>query len=169
MTALCPPPIRPADQIEGGYAGPSICDCWYSFHPNAVMSGQTEPQNPIYRAGDCADPDDGNEACYIAKDMCAKYAWPGGYTVVHYVDMHLDFLRRGEMRCLCADCASKAKRDARLKIGDFSGPYPFVLKRIESFTYDEGSPIECEGDGCENVMESSYGDPDDDVDSSDDE
>lgn len=67
MDNHCSPLLLPADLIEANYTGPSVCDCWYAFHPEAVKLGQMDPVNPTYAAGDCPDLD--VEACFAREDM----------------------------------------------------------------------------------------------------
>jgi hypothetical protein len=62
------------------------------------------------------------------------YAWPGGYTLVYYAE---------DGSTYCADCASQTDAEPPIVACD---------------TYDEGPALYC--DGCNAVLESSYGDPD---------
>jgi hypothetical protein len=76
-------------------------------------------------------------------DACA---WPGGYTL-EYVTACGDVL--------CADCATKAMRSERICREPRNGFLPIAYG-----TYDEGPTVNCADCNC--MIESSYGDPDDD-------
>lgn len=72
-------------------------------------------------------------------DAFPPYAWPGGYTITYFTD---------DGSTLCAACA----REAVLANGE----------TVSADTYDEGPTVQC--DGCNAVLESSYGDPDEEED-----
>jgi hypothetical protein len=69
------------------------------------------------------------------------FAWPGGYTLVYMTHDGCD---------LCADCATK-------ELDDPDGVDPVISGDI----YWEGPDMTC--DECSRVIESSYGDPDEDA------
>jgi len=75
------------------------------------------------------------------------FTFPGGYTCIYLT-------RQGDV--LCADCADTNLfgEDADKYSQDFDDPV------IAYDTYDEGPPLCC--DGCSRLIESSYGDPDQD-------
>ena len=73
----------------------------------------------------------------VYDETFSPYAWPGGYTII-FLDV--------ENNLYCADCAKKA----------------YIMEGIELIagTYDEGPDMHC--DECNAILESSYGDPDQD-------
>ena len=72
------------------------------------------------------------------------YAWPGGYTLL-YLDR--------ENSTLCADCATTSADDPD-EVPQF--------KPVACDVYYEGPNLYC--DQCNAVIESAYGDPDEDED-----
>lgn len=72
----------------------------------------------------------------------AAYVWPGGYPIV-YVDPE------DESEGLCADTVREMIS---------AGEWP-ANRSVGSYTHYEGAPVECT---CGKMIESAYGDPDDD-------
>lgn len=87
------------------------------------------------------------------------YAWPGGYTIVYYY-----FDERGHAGGIfCAKCAGKLRDEKRFEgehvdITQYHRFHQNLRNVIIAETYDEGPTEECSDCGCS--IESSYGDPD---------
>lgn len=85
---------------------------------------------------ECALPDEIEKMRDEKTGQLPSFSSVGGYTLVYLTKQD---------HTLCAECAGQLR------------PHDDKVTDVE--TYDEGSDLECDGDGCSNVLESSYGDP----------